>query len=262
MSFFDLFKPGGGRIERAAANAVQAGNAAAAAAAKQQADAVAARNSAMERRHASVAQMQSELDATAGPKDLAAEAVPASRAAITGPLPEFGTFRRRAEQQIGAGVQQANDALTRRFSAMGNLNSGAAVKQQQLLEDQGRQEKETAMQDIDAKESAARRELQSQQDSQDMALQESVRGRNLQRDQSNAERQFQDKVFRFDQKSKLKQLDLSIDSLGFQQDQLQQQKDEAEFNKRMERYKAGHTGGLLGGGGFLGTGIGAGSADF
>jgi hypothetical protein len=50
--------------------------------------------------------------------------------------PLYDTYRQRLQQQGNAQKQEASDAVNRRFAAMGNLNSGAALKQNQLAQQQ------------------------------------------------------------------------------------------------------------------------------
>jgi hypothetical protein len=167
----------------------------------------------------------------------------------------FEAARTRATQRATADLQQNQDALKRRFAALGGLNSGAAIKQQQLLQERSQQQREEAIQGIDAAE--ADRDLQQReaQTQREFTGAEAEKQRGFQREQAGIDRGFQDRMFNFDKESKLKQMDLAFK-------QFKLQKDESEFNKRLERYKAGHSGGLFGGGGFLGLGIGAGTAEF
>jgi predicted transcriptional regulator len=65
---------------------------------------------------------------------------------------QFDLARKRAEQRSNTEQQQQEDALKRRFSAMGNLNSGAYVKQQAVQADTASQRKADVMEGIDVAE--------------------------------------------------------------------------------------------------------------
>lgn len=45
---------------------------------------------------------------------------------------QFDVARRRAQEQYGSNLQNRRDALARRFAALGNLDSGARLKQEEL----------------------------------------------------------------------------------------------------------------------------------
>lgn len=177
----------------------------------------------------------------------------------------FERQREQAVQRAGATAQASGDAIKRRFAAMGGMNSGAAVKAEQIARDTANQQKEDAIAGVNAAESqdmAQKQEMQANRDFQsneaklgrDFQSTEAQKGRDFQKGQSDIDRAFQDKVFQFDSNSKLRQLDLADKQFALG-------KDESEFNKRLARYEAGNKGGLFGGGGFLGLGIGAGPAD-
>lgn len=173
----------------------------------------------------------------------------------------FEGHRKMANQRAEANRQNSQDALKRRFASMGALNTGSAIKAQQLADQSSAQQKEQAMLDIDSQEQAAR-EVQANRDFQageaekqrSFAAGEAEKQRSFTGKQADIDRVFQDKVFNFDKESKLKQLDLQAQDLSLR-------REENEFNKRLARYQAGQTGGLFGSGGFLGTGIGAGPSD-
>lgn len=159
----------------------------------------------------------------------------------------YDMARERAQQRASQTGQKNAGAIARRFAAIGGLNSGAAIKAQQMAHQQADQQREDAVRDVDIAEG----QMAQQQAHQSS---EAEKARQFQADQAGQDRGFQEKVFSFDKESKLKQLDLA-----FQQFDLQ--KDESAFNRRLARYQAGQSGGLFGGGGFLGTGIGAGPVD-
>lgn len=75
---------------------------------------------------------------------------------------QFDLARKRAQQASGASLQGRRDALQRRFAQLGNLDSGARLKMEQNLEQQGAQELQAANEGIDAQqaqEMGRRREI-------------------------------------------------------------------------------------------------------
>jgi hypothetical protein len=197
---------------------------------------------------------------------------------ITGPLAEYDAIRSRIGSQANQANQTAQDALARRFAAMGALNSGAAIKQQQLQSESSERSKADQLQNVDFQEAQARRELEqgeSQKEFQsqealkgrEMAAEESYQGRkftteqrnfeaqqqvlqrNMQRELFNADSQFKADVFKFDSNSKLNSLDLAWEGQELDRENTQYNKEQNEWTRK-------HTGGLFGSGGFLGLGIG------
>lgn len=71
---------------------------------------------------------------------------------------EFEVARQRASQQSNAAVQSQKDAMKRRFAASGSLNSGAALKQNQLVEQEGAQRLQQANEGINAQEQGVRKQ--------------------------------------------------------------------------------------------------------
>lgn len=75
---------------------------------------------------------------------------------------QFDVLRRRAKREANVQTQQGQEALKRRFASIGQLNSGAAIKQQQIAHQQGAERAERATQNIDlaeAQENQRRKEL-------------------------------------------------------------------------------------------------------
>lgn len=212
-----------------------------------------------------IKKLSGELDAIPGAQPItgapiAEEAGGYKAKAITGPLPEYSAIRQRVANQANAAKDTANDALTRRYAAMGGMGSGAFVKQQQQLLSDAEDKKAEQLMGVDTQEAAERRALQSAEDNKEFQSAEALKSRALQRDvfnadQSfkigsfNADQSFRDKVFRFDSKSKLAQLQLAAE-------QADRDSQDSEFSKELALYQQKHTGGLLGAGGFLGTGLG------
>lgn len=195
-----------------------------------------------------------------------AEAAAAPSARVTGAVQGYDKIRARALQDARAGFSGASDAINRRFAALGATNSGAAIKQQQLADQAQAQKEAQVLEGVGMQEDAERNRLNEAAETRDFAAAEAVkarnfqgseaaRGRNMQRDLYNSDQDFKQKVFAFDAESKLADLDRAFE-------EFQVNKDVLEFNKRKARYEAGRTGGLFGGGGFLGLGVGATDADF
>lgn len=155
---------------------------------------------------------------------------------------------------LSQGRSQAQDALQRRLAALGNLNSGAGMKQIENLD------ADTARTEADATLNLNSQQAQAEEAKSFQASQ-AAQGRNYSREQYNAGLGFQFGQFQFDAQSKLAQLDLANKQLDLSGQQFDWQKQIDEYNKKLGAYQAGHSGGLFGGGGLLGTGIGAGSAD-
>ncbi len=110
----------------------------------------------------------------------------------------FDVRRERAGQENVAAVNQADDALKRRFSAIGGAGSGAAIKLQQQMLEKGNQQKAQAFEDI----STAEEDAVSQRD---MAQAQMDHQTNL----AQADMNFKNKVFNFERGSKLHELDLA-----------------------------------------------------
>jgi hypothetical protein len=180
------------------------------------------------------AAMRARLASMKRPQALKMEEKPTTAA----PLPQFQLAREQANTRFNQVGQQQNDALQRRFASMGNLNSGSAIKAEQQLQNDLNRERESTMAQINAAEMAKH----------DEADQARV-GRNFQREMKNQDLDFQKMVFDFDSDSKLSQMDLQYK--GFLAD-----REDAEFNRWSGSEQLRKSGGLLGGGGFLGTGLG------
>lgn len=187
-----------------------------------------------------IAGLQGKLDASGTPKPLQAEAPPTNAA-----LPEYAQIRagiqNRISNQASASLGTAQNALARRFAAMGAGNSGAFIKQQQLALQNSDDQRNDALNEnlgqVDFQEAQARR-----------GMQEAATGRNFQRESFNADADFKDRVFKFDSSSKLGQLELAAV-------QAERDAQDSAFSKELDLYQLKHTGGLLGSGGVLGTGI-------
>lgn len=160
--------------------------------------------------------------------------------------------RQEATQRIGVQAQQGGDALKRRFASLGGLNSGAAIKAQQLNDDNAMQAKESAVAGINATQAQdeANRDMRREETQQAQSFQsgEAQKARDFTKAHNDMDRQFQEKVFAADQGSKLRQLDLADKTFAFQ-------KDQAGFENQIKLSQDKKSGGLFGAGGFLGLGF-------
>ena len=171
--------------------------------------------------------LRNRLDAEKAPTALAAESGGYKAKVNSDPLPEFDLARRKANEQINAQASQNQDALTRRFARMGGgLQSGAFVKQAQQADEQAAQQRVQSAETIGAQEAQARRAMAQEEANKEFQSQEAIAARNAQREQFNADLSFRDKVFKFDAGSKLAALDM-------QGDELDLQRLESEFNRRV-----------------------------
>lgn len=176
---------------------------------------------------------------------------------VSKPLAEYDAMRSRLSQRSNADVGQQQDAMQRRFASQGGLNSGAAIKQQQLIAEAGAQNREQAMEGVNSQESAERRRLQEAESQKEFQSQEAATGRQFQSQEALAGRafaagesrlgrefaagesrlgreaqrgmfdedmKFKDKVATWENSARGEQLKLAWEQLGLAQD-------EAAFNK-------------------------------
>ena len=78
-------------------------------------------------------------------------------------LPEYDYLRRKTTEQSTQANATAQDALKRRFAAMGNLNSGSYIKQAQIQDESSDVSRQNALQDIGFQEAQSKRELDTQE---------------------------------------------------------------------------------------------------
>jgi len=103
-------------------------------------------------------------------------------------LPQFDIQRQQTAQRIGASGQGQQEALARRQAQLGNLNSGAAIKQSQNINNAIARQGEDAQQSINAQEAG----IISQQTFQD---EQSQKGRDFQAGESALQRKQQEDQF-------------------------------------------------------------------
>lgn len=191
--------------------------------------------------NAQVVAMQRKLNGVQAPQALAME----KSAARASALPEYQRMREQASQRANAEQQQQSGALSRRFAAGGALNSGAAIKAQMLAQQQGAEQRANALQGVDVAEQQAIDDRFRQD-------QGAIDNRNFSRETGNRDAAVQDAQWRIGAGSQLA-------GMGMQHDQFRRnlalQQEESAFNRLMAQHQLRNSGGLLGGGGFLGTGI-------
>lgn len=162
---------------------------------------------------------------------------------FSGALPEYDSVRDQAKQTSNTQNQGSQEALQRRFAAMGGLNSGSYIKASQMQDQSTAQNLNSSLNNIGFQEAQQRRQLQTQEGQKAYQSQEAVKGRNAQ-----LGAQYQ--LAGLEGQSKMASLDL-----GYKQAQQEAAGD--QYTAALNSYQALHTGGLLGSGGFVGTGIGA-----
>lgn len=162
-------------------------------------------------------------------------------------LPEFEQARNLTSQSLNAQKQGSDDAMQRRFAAMGNLNSGAYIKAAQVGDQQANESRGNAMAGIGMQEAQTRRGLQQQEAQKEFQSGEQAKMYNAQA--GNQFQQFKTGLSA-DSMGKVASLDLAYKGM-------QQQAADDAYQARMNEYQAKHSGGLFGAGGFLGVGVGA-----
>lgn len=109
---------------------------------------------------------------------------------VSGALPEYNAMRARLQQKTTAETGQQQDAMARRFASQGGSNTGAAIKQQQLIAEAGAQRSDEGTQQINEQEAATRRQLQAAEDQKVFQSQEADAGRQFTAGENEAGRQF------------------------------------------------------------------------
>lgn len=166
-------------------------------------------------------------------------------------LPEFRALRDQVISQKGQGYNDANDAIVRKFASSGNLNSGAALKGLTGAYAQVADQGASASNQLNAEESSIVRALANKEAQREFQSQENFNQKQFGASGQARQEQMALNQGQFENANKLKQLDLAV----FQAEQAGR---ESQFNSETAKYGAKHSGGLLGQGGFLGTGMGLG----
>jgi hypothetical protein len=103
---------------------------------------------------------------------------------------EYQLARQRAQQQANAAAQGQKDALKRRFAALGSVNSGAAIKQEQLVDQNAADQVQNATQQIDAAQRAEGRRVKEVEDNRKFAREERIGSQDFQGGQNALQRAF------------------------------------------------------------------------
>ncbi len=159
--------------------------------------------------------------------------------------------RDNINQQRTAGNQEAGEAIQRRFTALGQGGSGAAIAAGIKARESVDQTANQAMNDLAGQDLQAQFQEAQLKDSEAGRLfgaNEAQLGRDFASGQAAQDMALKRDFFGTEQGNKLKELDLAERHYLLE-------KDAQEFNKQMAGVAQPEDGGLFGGGGFLGTGI-------
>jgi hypothetical protein len=148
---------------------------------------------------------------------------------------KYDILRQKASQQGQAAEQEQVGALQRRFASLGNLSSGAAIKQEQLVKEQAAKQREEAVQNVDvaqAGEEAQQEQLRQQQEfakaereagqgfaaaqakeAQGFSAGEAEKQRGFQQGLADRDSEFRTKVFESETGFKQKELDMASEEL-------------------------------------------------
>jgi hypothetical protein len=137
------------------------------------------------------------------------------------------------------------DALNRRFASMGMQNSGSQIKAQEENQRQTSANTENAVGAVNVAEQG-----------QGMQAAESQKQRELVAHEGEAGRAIQTKSLEQEGSQFQQSLPLQKKALDNQAEQMGLDREAMYFNESMGQWQQKHSGGLLGGGGFLGSGIG------
>lgn len=163
-------------------------------------------------------------------------------------MPEYDYARKKVVEQSSQANSEAQDALKRRYAAMGALNSGSAIKQQQLQNDSSERNKNEALLGIGAQEAAAKREFAQQEAMKEFQSQEASAGRGFQAQESQLGRDLQKSLAMEDMEFKKWATNLSNNTALKQLDLQYKQLDVDKFNSLFNAVIAGKKEGISGGG--------------
>jgi len=188
-------------------------------------------------------------------------------------LPQYEAMRNRLNNQYNSQQQQSQEALDRQFAAAGGgPGNGAQAKQTENLSAGIAAQKGNDLLGINSQEAQARQDLQNLENQKEFQSGETQKGYGFQAGQADLGRQFQaaeenaqlgqgaqefNKQMEQAQNQFGVQAQMGLANLNTSWKQAQAEAQNNEYNKRLADYQARHSGGLLGGGGFLGLGFGA-----
>lgn len=168
-------------------------------------------------------------------------------------LPQYDLARQQTTEALNAQEGSQRDAMNRKFAALGGGPGGASIKAGMQADQAAAENRASAMNQIGQQEAQTRLALQQQEAQKEFESGEQAKMYNAQaathNKEFNADLLSKNNQFVFDANSKIAALDLGYKSA-------QQQAADDQFNAEMSAYQAKHSGGLLGAGGILGTGIG------
>jgi hypothetical protein len=178
---------------------------------------------------------------------------------FSGALPEFDYMRNKLNSQFSTQRDESQDALKRRFAALGGLNTGAYIKQAQLADEKLNQQKEESLGNIGFQEAQQRRALEREEGQKEFQSGEAFkqreygsseqdRAREFQTQLYNKDLEFKNNIAQFDARAKLRQIDSEYNAQKLAAI-------ESQYNKELSTYQSKNSGGLFGGGGFLGLGF-------
>lgn len=133
----------------------------------------------------------------------------------------FNKQREMVGQRAATAGRDQSDAIKRRFASLGASNSGAALKAEQLADQETQQGKEEALQGVAGQELAAKQ----QQQGQEFQAAEAEKGRSFQAKESEAQRGQQAQQF--------------AQTLELDKQQLQFDREDQTFNKGLATLQAG-----------------------
>lgn len=142
---------------------------------------------------------------------------------------EFDLARKRAQQQSNAAVQQQRDAIKRRAAAQGGLNSGAFIKQEQQVMQQGQEQLGQANEQIDTAQRAEARRIKEIEDQRAFEAGEAEKNRAYDREKFDKtfawDKEKFGKVFDFDKEKFDKTFGLQKEGLNLEKEKFGWAKD-------------------------------------
>jgi hypothetical protein len=155
----------------------------------------------------------------------------------------YAKMRERATQGVQNQAQQAGEQLKRNFARMGGLNTGAFVKQQNLMQEKATEQVDQARAGVDLAEAQSQEQFAEAERGRQFAAGEAEKGRSFAGLEAEKGRSFQEKMtdkdlgfkrelFDFDKFSKMKQFDLADKEFARDTQTI-------EFNKRQAALQLG-----------------------
>ena len=174
---------------------------------------------------------------------------------------KFDLLRKKASQGAEAQGQEAQGALQRRFATLGNLKSGAAIKQQQLVGQKVGEAKANALEGIGVAQAGEEAQRAKELEQRDFAADQAKIGREFQSSERQASQKFGSDFQRSEREAgqkfgaeqaglgrdfqeKLQNKDLAFkDNVfrvesGFKREQLNQASKEFELNKQITAFNS------------------------